>query len=94
MSVKYRIKDKSLSTSILWEVPNTKILLKHLDDHPLVLQKLQQLILTAYRKDQKKVFDILAVANLRDPYISRLRFLHRWRIPIPIGLRLLPALSS
>lgn len=94
MSVKYRIKDKSLSTSILWEVPNTKILLKHVDHHPLVLQKLRQLTLTAYRKDQKKVFEILSASNLRDPYIRRLRTFHRWRIPIPIGLKLLPSLPS
>lgn len=94
MSVKYRIKDKSLSTSIIWEVPNTKILLKHLGHHPLVLQRLRQLILNAYRKDQKKVFEVLSAANLRDPYINRLRLLHRWHIPILIGLRLLPSLSS
>ena len=94
MSVKYRIKDKSLSTSIIWEVPNTKILLKHLDHHPLVLKKLQELTLTAYKKDQKKVFGILSGENVPDTYIRRLRFLHRWRIPIPIGLRLLPSLPS
>jgi len=94
MSVKYRIKDKSLSTSIIWEVPNTKILLKHLDGHPLVLKKLQEIALKAYRKDQKKVFDILSATSLHDPYIRRLRFFHRWRIPTPIGLRLLPSLSS
>jgi len=94
MSVKYRIKDKSLSTSIMWEVPNTKILLKHVDHHPLVLQKLRHLILNAYRKDQKKVFEILSTSNLRDPYIRRLQTFHRWRVPTPIGLRLLPSLPS
>lgn len=94
MSVKYRIKDKSLSTSIIWEVPNTKILLKHLGGHPLVLKKLQEIVLRAYRKDQKKVFEILSAGGVNDRYISRLQLLHRWRIPIPIGLRLLPSLSS
>jgi len=94
MSVKYRVKDKSLSTSILWEVPNTKILLKHLGHHPMVLKKLQELALKAYKKDQKKVFEILAMEKRPDTYIRRLQLLHRWRIPIPIGLRLLPSLSS
>jgi len=89
-SVKYRIKDKSLSTSIIWDVPNTKILLKHIKDHPLALKKLQELTLRAYKKKEKKVFEISSLGQTNDSYINRLRFFHRWNIPSSIGLKLLP----
>ena len=94
MSVKYRIKDKSLSTSIIWDVPNAKILLKHLADHPVVLGKLRELVLRSYKKKEEKVFGVLDHAAISDPYITRIRRLHRWRIPIPIGLKLLPSMTS
>jgi len=94
MSVKYRIKDKSLSTSIIWDVPNAKILLKHLAHHPMVRQKLQELVLRSYKKKEEKVFNVLAAADIKDRYVRRLQFLHRWRVPIPIGLKVLPSTTS
>jgi hypothetical protein len=83
-----------LSTSIIWDVPNAKILLKHLAHHPMVKQKLQELALRSYKKKEEKVFSVLAAADIKDRYVRRLQFLHRWRVPIPIGLKVLPSTIS
>jgi glycosyltransferase involved in cell wall biosynthesis len=94
ISVKYRIKEKSLSTSIEWDIPNTRVLLKHIHDHPMVLEKLQEIALKAYRKGSEKVMGILSAGSVEDRYIRRLLWLHRYKVPAGIGQRLLPTRSG
>jgi glycosyltransferase involved in cell wall biosynthesis len=89
ISVKYRVKDKSLATCIDWDVPNAKILLKHAKDNTLALKKLRELAFRAYSKDKKKVFDILISIKTDDRYLNRVLFLHRNKVPLVIGRRLL-----
>jgi glycosyltransferase involved in cell wall biosynthesis len=91
ISCKYRVRDKSLSTQIDWDIPNSKILLKHVHHDSLVLKKLQDTALRAYEKNKKSVFDILALSDISDKYIRRLILLHRFKIPLKLGIRLLPS---
>lgn len=89
ISVQYRVKEKSLSTSIDWDLPNVKILLKHVSDSKLALQKLREIALRAYRNKKQKVLESLTRENISDTYIRRLLFLHRNKIPAKYGHRLL-----
>lgn len=93
VSCTYRVKEKSLSTSIDWDVPNMAILAKHAPNHPLAMKKLKELSLRAYQRDKTTVLATLSSKNVSDKYIKRILFLHRQRIPVSIGKHFLPKIA-
>jgi len=94
VSCTYRVKEKSLSTSITdWDLPNASILAKHAPTHPLAMKKLKELAFRAYTRDKTKVLETLSSKNINNKYVKRLLYLHRKKIPVSIGKHLLPKIG-
>lgn len=90
ISCQYRMRAKSLSTKIDWDVPNSKILLKHVRESELVVDKLRDTALRAYKANKKEVFKNFLTSGITDRYIRRLIMFHRYHVPQKIGIKLLP----
>lgn len=89
VSVKYRVRNGSLVSSIRnWFPSLVMIYAKHLDN-PKVISYLEDLARNVYTGRNMEALEVLRKLDLNNPFIKRVLLFHKLNVPIPIGFRIL-----